>query len=106
MQESFDQQKLKELNSTLGPFLGSDGIIRCKGRLMNSDLPYDAKCPVVITPSHLTTLIISYCDERVIHDGVKETLAELCTHFWLAKESQRIKAVVSSCNTCRRLEPE
>ena len=39
-----------------------------------------------------------------MHDRVKETLAELCTHFWLAKGRQIVKAVVSSCNTCRRLE--
>lgn len=31
------------MNSSLGPFLDSDGITRCKGRLMKSDLRYDAK---------------------------------------------------------------
>ena len=39
-----------------------------------------------------------------MHDGVKETLTELRTHFWRTKGRQRVKAVVSSCNTCRRLE--
>ena len=85
LQKTLDQQKLNDLSSSLGPFLDSHGVTRCKGRLMKSDLPYETRCPALIPPSNLTTLIIRGCHERVIHNGVKETLAELRTRYWLVK---------------------
>ena len=80
------------------------GIMRCKGRLMKSDLPYDTKCPALIPPSHLTSLIIRGCHERVVHNGVTETLAELRTRYWLARGRHIVKTEISSCNKCWRLE--
>ena len=83
LQKTLDQQKLNDLNSSLGPFLDSHGITRCKGRLMKSDLPYETKCHALIPPSHQTTLIIRDCHERVMPNDVKEPLAELRTRYWL-----------------------
>ena len=85
LQKTLDQQKLNDLSFSLGPFLDSHGVTRCKGRLMKSDLPYETRCPALIPPSNLTTLIMRDCYERVMHNGVTETLAELRTRYWLVK---------------------
>jgi hypothetical protein len=43
----------------LNPFLDSEGILRVGGRLQGSDLPYDAKHPIIIPQKcHLATLIV------------------------------------------------
>ena len=75
------------------------GIVRCKRMLMNSDLPFETKCPALILPCRLTVLIKRECHERVMHN-----IAELCTHIWLIRGRQIVKGVISSCNRCERLE--
>ena len=52
--------------------------MRCVGRLVNSDLDFDARRPIILPRKHhLTKLIIQYCHESVHHSGVRATLAQL-----------------------------
>ncbi|XP_068697039.1 uncharacterized protein [Montipora foliosa] len=43
-------------------------------------------------------------DERVMHNGVMETLIEMRSKFWLVKGRQTIKKLLDNCVTCRRYE--
>ena len=61
-----------------------DGIWKCKGRLSKADLPYTTKYPALLPKDHhLTLLIIWNCHDRVMHNGVKDTLHELRAIFWI-----------------------
>ena len=92
-------QLMKQLNL----ILDSDGLIRAKGRLSYSDLTYDTKFPILIPSRNLvTTLIIKECHKAVQHNGVKETLCQLRTKYWVCKARQRIKTILSSCITCKK----
>ena len=63
-----------------------NGILRCKGRLCNSPLPETAKFPAWLPcDHHITKLIIRDCHHKVMHNGVRETLTELRSRFWLTK---------------------
>ena len=42
--------------------------------------------------------------ERVLHDGVKETLMELRSRYWIVKGRSFVKSVVRQCTTCQRFE--
>ena len=56
--------------------------MRCQGRLGNSDLMDSAKYPILLDSNHhFTTLAVWSCHRRVMHGGVKETLAELRSTF-------------------------
>jgi len=80
-------------------------ILRCRGRLSHADLPYSAKHPILLDANHgFTTLVIRNCHKSVMHDGVKETLTELRSKFWLARGRQVVKKLLHSCVTCRRHE--
>ena len=83
IQKSLDHTQLKELNRTLASFKHEEGIVRCKGRLINADLPDATKFPALIPPGQLTTLIIRDCRKGIMHIGVKDTLSQLRTRFWL-----------------------
>ena len=48
--DKFRQQKL-----SLGLFLDDKGIYRCRGRLENSALPYQAKYPALLPSKHHLT---------------------------------------------------
>ena len=63
-----------------------DGIVRCFGRLNNSDLPPEAKSPILLPRNHaFTNLMIRACHERVLHGGTGQTLAELRKEYWVSK---------------------
>ena len=79
-----------------------DGIWRCVGRLQNADLSDDTKHPIFLDKCHpLSTFIVWNCHARVMHGGVKETLTELRSKFWISIGRQFVKAVLSKCTVCK-----
>ena len=104
-QTSFKQSRLDELKEQLGTFVDIDGIIRCKGRLSKSSLDYEAKYPILLPrESYFTKLLILQCHEDVMHNGVKETLAQLRSRFWVVRGRQAVKKLIRPCGTCRRIQ--
>ena len=89
-------------------FLFSDdnGILRYRGRIDNaSNLPYLTKYPVILPGDHhLTALYVRRAHARVLHDGVKETLAELRSQFCVVKGRSVVKRILHNCCVCRRYE--
>ena len=80
--EMKSKEKFKMRSHQLGLFEDDKGVIRCQGRLGNSELTDSAKYPILLDASHhLTTLVVWRCHERVMHGGVKETLTELRSNF-------------------------
>ena len=89
-----------------GLYLDDENLWRCRGRLENSDLLIAAKHPPVLLPKHhpLTVLVIREAHERVMHNGFKETLAEIRTRYWILQGRQVVRQVLSKCVICRRYE--
>ena len=98
------EQKFKKMTESLGVQEDADGYLRCKGRLGRSKLPFDVKHPLLL-PSHhrVTELIIWDSHDRVYHDGVKETLAEFRSQYWISKGRQRVKTILRKCRLCKLL---
>ncbi|CAB4007204.1 Pro-Pol poly [Paramuricea clavata] len=96
---------IKQLERQLGLFKDENQVIRCKGRVGNAELPYVTRFPALLPRHHwLTTLIVRYCHERVLHNGLKETLAEVRSKFWITKGRQTVKSVLFKCSVCKRLQ--
>ena len=95
------QQAEKSLNL----FKDENGILRCRGRLDNAPLPYDARFPMLLPSDHeFTNLVIQLCHRAVMHNGVQETLTQLRSRFWVVKGRQVVKRVLSKCTVCKKLE--
>ena len=104
-QQEFREKNNPQLQYQLGTFTDESGILRCRGRLANADLPYESKFPALLPrEKHLTHLIIRDCHTRVMHNGVKETLLELRTRFWVIKGRQAMKKILTTCVTCKRIQ--
>ena len=96
----FDQQKV-----SLGVYADAKGVYRCQGRLENSALPYEMKHPALLpAKGHLTSLIVRECHERVMHRGIKDTLTELRSRYWLPKGRQVVKRQLRNCVLCSKLQ--
>ena len=94
-----------ELEKQLGLFKDEKGIIRCRGRLGNSQASYDTKFSALLSRNHyVTSLIIRYCHERVMHNGLKETLTEVRSKYRIPKGRQTVKKELFGCNICRRFQ--
>ena len=86
-------------------FFDNAGLVRCRGRLGNADLSYDMKYPVLLDSRHpLCRLIVIDCHERVKHNGVRETLTQLRSKFWVVKGRSVVKKIIQHCFICRKLE--
>ena len=88
-----------------GLYLDESGVWRCKDRLCNADLPVATKFPIILPNGHhFTTLVVMDCHKRVMHGGVKETLTELRTRFWIVRGRSLLRRLLHSCVTCIRLD--
>ena len=86
-------------------FLDSQGIWRCGGRLAEANLSYSSMHPMLLSRDHpLTTLIIQNVHERVGHNGVRDTLTEIWSRYWILKGRNTVKSIIARCVLCRRFE--
>ena len=95
----------QQLASKFGLHEDQKGVIRCKGQLEHSEMVHEAKEPIILPKEHrLTVLQIQECHDRVLHNGVRSTLAELRSRFWVPKGRQVVKRVISRCVPCKKIE--
>ena len=98
-------ERLPTWKIQFGLFQDGRGLWRCGGWLQNSDLPYSAKHPILLNKKHyLTVLVIRDAHNRVHHNGVRETLTEVRSKFWIIGGRSLVKSVIHSCVVCRRFE--
>ena len=96
---------LKNLTKQFNLFKDEHGVWRCGGRLANIEVPFKTKFPILVPRSHyLSTLIVKQAHERVLHDGVKETLTEIRSKFWIPSGRSFTRKVIHKCVTCRKFE--
>ena len=89
----------------LNLFQDNYSIWRCKGRLENTQLPLESKFPILLTREHwYTRLVIRKAHKRVLHNGVRETLTEVRSKFWIIRGKSLVKQVIAECTVCRRLQ--
>ena len=105
-QEDLTQQKnFHLLTRELGLFLDDKGLWRCAGRLQNVELPYSSKHPVLLPHGHpVSAIIVRDAHRRVCHNGVKETLTEVRSKYWIIRGRSFTKATVHKCTVCKRYE--
>lgn len=98
--KNFDQWKLQ-----FGLYRDGSGIWRCRGRLGNSHLPEQTKHPILLHKEHhLTLLIVRECHKRVMHGGVKTTLTEIRSKYWIVQGRSFVRGVLQKCVVCRRFQ--
>ena len=80
-------------------FLDQDGIWRC---ISNAAIPFSTKHPILFHKDcQLTKLYARTAHERVLHNGVKETLTEIRSRFWIVKGRTFVKQLIHQCGLCR-----
>ena len=106
LQESLlKENKFSQWKQQFDMFVDNEGLWRCKERLSESDITEFAKYPILVDASHhITALIVKSCHEKVLHGGVKDTLTELRSRFWIVRGRQVVKKLLFHCVICRRFD--
>ena len=100
-----DTRNFQQWSVQFGLFQDQSGLWRCGGRLGNSDLPQTAKHPVLLDKGHhVTLLIVRDSHERVLHGGVKATLTELRSRYWIIQGRSFVRRILQKCTVCRRFQ--
>ena len=80
-----------------------DRLIKVTGRI---ELSFDDRMvsPPILLPAYhpITKLIILAIHERLLHAGIRTTLAEVREEFWIIRDRQQVKKHLSHCVTCRK----
>ena len=98
-------KNFKDWRKQLDLFQDESGVWRCKGRIQNADIPYSTKHPILLHKNHpLSVLLVRRAHSRVLHNGVKETLTELRSKYWIIQGRNFIKSLIHQCRVCRRHE--
>jgi hypothetical protein len=102
-QKKLSQQKdFNTLKRQLGLFQDEKGLWRCGGRLQNAKIPYSARHPVLLPRScPFTALVVHDAHRRVCHNGVKETLTEVRSRFWIVKGRSLARAIIHQARSMK-----
>ncbi|XP_074657128.1 uncharacterized protein LOC141910296 [Tubulanus polymorphus] len=88
----------------LNLYIDDDDVIRCHGRIGNSDLPFSTKFPVLLPKTHrLAQLVVRDAHEGVFHLGINSTVTFIRQSFWISCVRQLVKSMVRQCVACRKL---
>ena len=102
--KSEESRQKKTALHKFSPFLDSDGIVRVGGRLVNSELDWHLKHPILIPKSHVATLLIRSSHEKVQHGGRDATLNDLRQRgYMIINANSRVRNEIYKCVVCRRI---
>ena len=88
-----------------GLYLDDVGILRCKGRLNNADLPITSKNPVLLpSKNDFVNLMIKDVHHRIKHSGVRDTLTTLRESYWILRGREATKRIIKQCIICRKFD--
>ena len=87
--------------ASLSPYLGTDGLIRVRGRLQFSDLSFNEKHPIILPKSHLSWLLVQFQHCLMKHAGVSLVLVALRNEYWILGVRRLAKSVKKKCKACK-----
>ncbi|XP_028397211.1 uncharacterized protein LOC114521021 [Dendronephthya gigantea] len=100
-----EKREFDQLKAQFGLYTDDEGIWRCGGRLERANLPPSTRHPILLDKDHyLASLIVYSSHRRVMHNGVKETLTEIRSQYWIVRGRQFVRKLLGRCSICRRFE--
>ena len=97
--------KFELWKAQLGLFCDQHNIWRCGGRLKKANLSYSQAHPILLHKKHpVTVLIVKHAHEKTLHGGIKDTLTEIRSKYWLVKGRQFVRKIIHHCVICCKVE--
>lgn len=102
-QRNLSNKQLQKLN----PFLDSAGLLRVGGRLINANIPFQQKFPLLLpSKNHVVRLLLKREHLRFLHAGPQNTLCNVRLRFWPLDGLREIKRIIYECKVCYRFKAQ
>ncbi|XP_056094778.1 uncharacterized protein LOC130073406 [Rhinichthys klamathensis goyatoka] len=89
----------------LKPFLDEDELLCVGGRLQQSDFSYREKHPWILpNKDRYCELLVQHNHEFIMHSGLRDTLVQIRSRYWILQGRQIVKSIVSKCTVCKRFK--
>lgn len=86
---------------TLNPILDDEKILRVGGRLVNAQIPFDMKSPVILMQTcNLARLIVLDAHLRTLHGRNVLMLNLIHQRYWIIGAKHLVKKVIRLCKPC------
>lgn len=90
----------------LNLFLDKNGLIRVGGRIRYSDLPFNAKHPLLLPgKGKFVELLVRYSHETYCHVGANSLAAILSRNYWILSVRRLTRSIAFKCVQCFRARP-
>ena len=100
-----DDGRFQTWKMQFGMYCDESGLWRCGGGLGNADLAGCETHPILLhSDHHFTALVVNYCHIKVMHGGVKDTLTELRSRFWIIRGRCFVRKLLHQCVVCRKID--
>ncbi|XP_075167412.1 uncharacterized protein LOC142239506 [Haematobia irritans] len=105
-QEYHSLKNLKNVNKKsslfpLHPFIDENDIIRVNGRLVNADLSYNEKYPIILpVQSKFSQLFISFIHDLLMHAEHSLMIRTIRQEYYISRLRSNIKKCIRNCKTC------
>ncbi|KAK6760887.1 hypothetical protein RB195_022089 [Necator americanus] len=95
--------KINIRRDKLIPMKDPKKIVRCRGRLWNSDLTKDAQLPILIAEkTPLASLIIEEA-HGTFHLSTAHTMAKVRKKFWIPQLRRQVQKILQRCVPCQKM---
>lgn len=90
------------------PFLDANKVLRCNGRLQESNvINEDAKNPIILpNGSHITKLILQEYHNKFLHINYESAINEVRQKFFIINLRSTMKKVRKNCQFCKNKEAQ
>lgn len=105
-------ESMKNISKTsellnLNVFMDKKRVLRVGGRIVNHEIPFEVKHPILIPKkSVIAKLIIRDMHETNFHAGPKLTESIIRKQFWIINGQTTIKKQLKNCVVCRKYRPK
>ena len=87
---------------TLSVFCDQAGVLRSHSRIINADMTYEARFPMILPKQHnFMELLIRKVHYGIGHFGWSFFLARLQKRFWVLRGQVSIRKYLKNCNFCQ-----
>ncbi|WKY08754.1 hypothetical protein Q1695_007906 [Nippostrongylus brasiliensis] len=97
-------ESTKTILKQLKLVIDKNSILRCRGRLDETELTYDARQPIIIeAKTKLATLIVQEAHTE-LHCSVAHTMANVRQKYCIPKLRQLTRTVIRACVACQKIK--
>lgn len=90
---------------SLNPFIDSNGLMRVNGRLINSTMSYNERCPIIIPyKSNLCEMILGFMHTNLMHADVSLMMNMVRYQFYIPALKRAVKKCINKCLICVRFK--